>query len=60
LRITKEIEPIVTGLLVILIILFLPKGLLSLFGLRSASTHVGRSVERLGGAVRSFLGPRRK
>ena len=55
LRITKEIEPIVTGLLVILIILFLPKGLLSLAGLRSGSTHLGEKVVR----IRSMIQPGR-
>ncbi len=55
LRITKEIEPIVTGLLVILIILFLPKGLLSLVGLGTGSTHLGDKIARIGGAIKSSL-----
>lgn len=60
LRITKEIEPIVTGLLVILIILFLPKGLLSLLGFRGMSTYLGNGVEKFGGLIRSSLKLRRR
>ena len=56
LRITKVIEPIVTGVLVILIILFLPRGLLSLFGIQAMSTHVGRRIEKLGSFIKASLG----
>jgi len=55
LRITKEIEPIVTGLLVILIILFLPRGLLSLLVLRDSPAQLGEKIARLSGAIKSAL-----
>ncbi len=48
LRITREIEPILTGLLVIFLILFLPRGLLSLFGQEGESSSVWGKIVRLG------------
>jgi branched-chain amino acid transport system permease protein len=48
LRITKEMEPIITGFLIILIILFLPDGLMSLTGFRKGSpSAIGRAVQNL-------------
>jgi hypothetical protein len=52
LRITKEIEPIFTGFILLLLILLLPNGLLSLFSpkyrnFRSIS-HIREMVKRMG------------
>ncbi len=55
LRITKEIEPIFTGLLLILLILFLRGGILSLAGLRAVATHPSQSMAKLGKAIKSLL-----
>jgi len=52
LRITKEIEPIVTGLLLIVLMLFLPNGLLSL---GQGIPHPAESVARIGKAIKSSL-----
>lgn len=58
LRITKEIEPIFTGALLILLILFLSGGILSLPGLRATVTHPSESVAKLGKAIKSSLSSR--
>ena len=48
LRIAKEMEPIITGFLIILLILFLPDGLMSLTGLRKGSpSAMNRFVRNL-------------
>lgn len=48
LRIAEEMEPIITGFIIILLILFLPDGLMSLTGLRKRSpSAVGRAIEHL-------------
>jgi branched-chain amino acid transport system permease protein len=57
LRITKEIEPMVTGLLLILLIIFLPKGLLSLFALRGKAAYPSENIARIGRAIKSLLVP---
>jgi ABC-type branched-subunit amino acid transport system ATPase component/ABC-type branched-subunit amino acid transport system permease subunit len=53
LRITQEIEPIITGLLIILLILFLPNGLMSLIRLRGADEVPRRVIARTGIAIQS-------
>lgn len=55
LRITKEIEPIFTGLLLILLILFLRGGILGSPGLRTAVLHPFQTVARIGIAIKSSL-----
>ncbi len=60
LRMTKEIEPIATGILVILMILFLPGGLLSLVGTPSTPDRPGTKIARLGKAIKASFGPLRK
>ena len=57
-RITKEVEPIFTGLLLILLILFLRGGILSLTGLGGAATHPSQSIARIGKAIKSLLSSR--
>jgi branched-chain amino acid transport system permease protein len=55
LRIAREIEPIITGLLVILLILFLPRGLLSLFSPASGSSSVGEKIVGMKEAIKSLF-----
>ena len=60
LRITQEIEPIITGLLIILLILFLPNGVISFIGLWSADRPSGGAIARTGRPVQSsFSHPER-
>jgi branched-chain amino acid transport system permease protein len=47
LRITKEVEPIFTGLLVILLVMFLPDGLLGLLSSRWYPPHPGENIARV-------------
>jgi branched-chain amino acid transport system permease protein len=53
LRIAREIEPIITGLLVIVLILFLPRGLLSLFGTPGGSSSTGEKIVRIKETLKS-------
>jgi branched-chain amino acid transport system permease protein len=53
LRVAKEVEPIITGFLLILLVLFLPDGLLSLFIRRKGS---GKPLERLAQIARWIKG----
>jgi branched-chain amino acid transport system permease protein len=54
LSITQEMEPIITGLLIIFLILFLPNGLISLLGLRKG-TPSGGGIVKIGGALKSIF-----
>jgi branched-chain amino acid transport system permease protein len=47
LRIVKEIELIFSGILVILLILFLPDGILSVFGLKSISKARSKCIDKI-------------
>lgn len=58
LRITKEIEPIFTGLILILLILFLRGGILSLTGLRAVTTRPSQSITNIVKAIKSLLSSR--
>jgi branched-chain amino acid transport system permease protein len=51
LRIAKEIEPILTGALLILLIIFLPGGILSLIGLRRRHWHPFEGIMRTTGST---------
>ncbi len=51
LRVVNEIEPIFTGLMLILLVLFLPDGLLSLFMRGHSTAHPGANMNR----VRNWL-----
>ena len=44
LRIAKEVEPILTGALLILLIIFLPGGILSLLDLRGRHWHLFKPI----------------
>jgi branched-chain amino acid transport system permease protein len=55
LRIAREIEPIMTGLLVILLILFLPRGILSLFGLRREGSDTADTIVSAGKKIKGWL-----
>ena len=55
LRIAREIEPIITGLLVILLILFLPRGVLSLFGLQRGRADTAGIIVQAGKTVKEWL-----
>jgi branched-chain amino acid transport system permease protein len=62
-RMTREVEPIFTGALLVLLILFLPTGILSLPGLRALGAHpvqsaAKRSVAKTGEAIKSSLLPK--
>ena len=57
-RIAKEIEPILTGFLLIFLVMFLPGGLLSLTGLRALITHPSQSIAKIGKAIKSSLSSR--
>jgi branched-chain amino acid transport system permease protein len=59
LRIAREIEPIITGLLVILLILFLPRGILSLFGFRREDGNTAGTFVSTGKKIRGWLGIKR-
>lgn len=54
LRIAKEVEPVFTGLLVILLVMFLPDGLLGLLLRRGRSAGPVENVSRLFRRVRAF------
>jgi len=53
LRIAKEIEPILTGALLILLIIFLPGGILSLFDLRHRHWQSFEGVIRIGKGIKN-------
>jgi branched-chain amino acid transport system permease protein len=59
LRITKEVEPVFTGLLVILLAMFLPDGILGLVSAigRGKVTPPRKNIGRLVSWVRSFMAP---
>ncbi len=57
-RVTREIEPIITGLLLIIFMIFLPSGLLSLPGVRAFATDPRGVMGRAGKAIKS-LGARK-
>lgn len=58
LRITKEVEPIFTGLLLILLVMFLPDGLLSLLSLSRRPSHPGENMERIVRWIKASPRPR--
>jgi len=53
LRVTKDVEPMITGGLVILLVMFLPNGLLGLLGLRHRLERPSESVARVGRWIRA-------
>jgi branched-chain amino acid transport system permease protein len=54
-RITREIEPIITGALLVLLMIFLPSGVLSLPGVRALATDPVRSVAKIGKRIKSLV-----
>ncbi len=52
-RVAREVEPVITGLLLILLIVFLPSGLLSVPGVRSVAADPIGSVASLGRVFRA-------
>lgn len=50
-----EIQPVIVGLLLVLLILFLPGGILSLLRLRPASTHLSRGIAHISKAIKSSV-----
>jgi branched-chain amino acid transport system permease protein len=56
-RITREVAPIFTGALLVLLIMFLPKGLLSLLKWRTVGAQ---STAKIGKAIKSSLSTRRR
>ncbi len=59
LRHTRQFEPLITGLILILIILFLPGGILSLSRIRPASKHLSQSLTSIGKVIKSSLSSKR-
>jgi branched-chain amino acid transport system permease protein len=57
--IPKEIQPLLIGALLILLIIFLPSGILSLPGLRAMATNPVESVAKISNAIKSSLSSRR-
>ena len=55
LRVVKEFEPIFTGLFLILLVLFLPNGLLGLLSLRQRVERPSESIARVGRWIRAYL-----
>ena len=58
-RVTREIEPIITGTLLIVLVLFLPRGILGLPGLRVLAADPGRIMAKIGKAAKSLSSNRR-
>lgn len=59
LRVTKGIEPIITGSLVILLVMFLPNGLLGLLSSRERAARPSENIARVGRWIRASLPTRR-
>jgi branched-chain amino acid transport system permease protein len=55
LRVAKEFEPIITGLLLILLVLFLPRGLLSLLVFKKRFFKPGLNVSIVAGWIKSYF-----
>ena len=55
LRVVREFEPIFTGLFLILLVLFLPNGLLGLLSLRQRAARPSESIARVGRWIRAYL-----
>lgn len=55
LRVVREFEPIFTGLFLILLVLFLPNGLLGLLSLRQRVERPSESIARVGRWIRAYL-----
>jgi branched-chain amino acid transport system permease protein len=55
LRSIKEYEPIITGLIIVLLLLFLPGGLLSLLGFRRLHINPHENISRLAKVTKSLL-----
>ena len=55
LRIVGEIEPILTGLLVIVLVLFAPGGILGLLSSRQQVAHPSESIDRIGKWIKASL-----
>ena len=53
--ITGEIEPIITGAVLILLVIFLPSGILSLLGMRASVSDRILSVAKIGKRIRSLV-----
>jgi branched-chain amino acid transport system permease protein len=54
LRIAEEMEPIITGCLIILLIIFLPNGLMSLLGIKGSAPS-GKGIIRISSALKSLF-----
>ncbi len=52
-RVTREVEPIITGAMLILLVLFLPSGILSLPGLRAFASEPVGTIARIRNALKS-------
>jgi hypothetical protein len=57
LRIAKEIEPILTGALLILLIIFLPGGILSLLDLRQPHWQSFERIVRIARSIKKSPSP---
>ena len=53
-RITREIEPIITGTLLIVLVIFLPRGILGLPGLRVLAADPGQIIAKISKAIKSL------
>ena len=53
--VTGELEPIITGAVLILLVIFLPSGILSLLGMRASATDGIRSVAKIGRRMKSLV-----
>ena len=53
--VTGELEPIITGAVLILLVIFLPSGILSLLGMRASATDGIRSVAKIGKRMKSLV-----
>jgi ABC-type branched-subunit amino acid transport system permease subunit len=54
-RVTKEIEPIITGMLLIIFMIFLPTGILSLPGLKVFFADPARFLIKIGISAKTLL-----
>lgn len=55
LRISKEVEPIVTSLIVILLVMFLPDGIMGLIRRGQRPQSPAKNITRVAGWIRAFL-----